>query len=549
MKQSVTKLVLYTLVISLIFFIFEQSAKGQSVFEDSLPSLRGNEAIELLRKNGQYESLTKAIKQTREENKQTEKLPIEDIIAQSAKLLASDGKAGDRFGKSVAVSGNTAIVGANSSNTGNQGSVYVFVRSGTSWVQQAQLLASDGELNDNFGSSVAIDGDTIVVGADYDDVGANIEQGSAYIFTRSGTTWTQQAQLTTIGDSAYTYFGKSVAVSGNTVIVGAYWDDVGANINQGSAYIFTRSGNIWAMQAQLFAADGTAFDIFGYSVSISGETAIVGAPGDDVIVNTHQGSAYIFTRSGTLWTQQAKLTSLSNSFAPFFGGSVAISGETAIIGAPYASVGNNTLQGSAYIFTRSGTTWTEQTRLSIAGGVYLSNFGFSVAISGETVVVGAYGDDIGTNHSQGSAYVFFRSGITWTQQPRLNAADGAQEDYFGYSVAISGNNIIIGSILDNIGGNTYQGSAYVFRVSAGASISGRILTPDGLGLRNAVVRMTKQNGETLTMRSSSFGYYHFDNIEVGETIIMSVISKRFQFASQIVSVQEELNELDFIALP
>ena len=181
-------------------------------------------------------------------------------------------------------------VGANA----DQGSAYIFARVNGSWNQQAQLTATVGAANDRFGGSVAVNGDTVIVGAPQNDVGANADQGSAYVFTRSGTTWTQQQQLNSTGGAANDNFGGSVGISGDTVIVGAYLNTVGANTNQGSAYIFIRNNTTWTQQQRLTAADGAANDNFGYSVAISNNTAIVGAALDDVGANADQGSAYIF---------------------------------------------------------------------------------------------------------------------------------------------------------------------------------------------------------------------------------------------------------------
>ena len=175
----------------------------------------------------------------------------------------------------------------------DQGSAYVFTRSGTVWTQQAKLTAADGTANDSFGISVAISGDTALVGAYTDDVGGNILQGSAYIFTRSGTNWTQQQKLTASDGAANDRFGFSVALSGGTALVGAWLDDVGANANQGSAYVFKRLGTLWTEQQRLTASDGEASDTFGYSVVLSGDTAIIGTAFDDVGANNAQGSAYI----------------------------------------------------------------------------------------------------------------------------------------------------------------------------------------------------------------------------------------------------------------
>ncbi|MBY0112375.1 MAG: hypothetical protein K2Y21_06105 [Phycisphaerales bacterium] len=392
-------------------------------------------------------------------------------VQQSKLATALDGRAGDRFGSSVAISGDTAIIGAPNQDLGfltpDQGAAWVFSRIGSTWIgPDLQLLASGGAASDNFGFSVALSGDTALVGASGDDVGANIDQGSVYVFTRSGTTWTQQAQLTATGGAAGDSFGISVALSGDTALVGANADDVGANANQGSAYIFTRSGSTWTQQAQLTASGGAANDLFGVSVALSGDTALVGAYGDDIGANTNQGSAYIFTRSGSTWIQQAQLTATGGAANDLFGVFVALSGDTALVGASADDVGANTDQGSAYIFTRSGITWTQQAQLTATGGSAGDQFGYSVALSGDTALVGANLDDVGANLDQGSAYVFTRSGTTWTQQAQLTATSGAAFDYFGITVALSGDTALVGANLDNVGANTDQGSAWTFDVPA-----------------------------------------------------------------------------------
>jgi hypothetical protein len=326
--------------------------------------------------------------------------------------------------------------------------------------------ASDGATNDYFGYSVAISGDYAIVGAYGADIGANANQGAAYIFVRSGGTWTQQAKLTANDGAAGDVFGSSVAISGDYAIVGAYLDGIGANIFQGSAYVFVRSGNSWTQQAKLIANDGATNDYFGTSVAISGDYALVGSYSDDIGANTDQGSAYVFARSGTDWTQQAKLTANDGAAGDYFGLSVAISGDYAIVGANGDDIGAKNDQGSAYLFVRSVSGWTFQTKLIANDGVATDFFGTSVAISGDYALVGAYSDDVGTNVDQGSAYVFVRSGTNWTQQDKLTAIDGAAGDYFGSSVAISGDYTIVGAYSNDIGANANQGSAYVFKRSS-----------------------------------------------------------------------------------
>ena len=376
------------------------------------------------------------------------------------KELASDGASHDRFGVSVSVSGDTAIMGAylDGDNGSKSGSVYIFTRSGSTWSQQAKLTPGDGASDDNFGISVSVSGDTAIVGANFDDDNGEAS-GSAYIFTRSGSTWSQQAKLTHGDGDADDWFGYSVSVSEaeDTVIVGAFRDDDNGS-NSGSAYIFTRSGNTWTQQAKITPNDGAANDLLGWSVSVSGDTVIVGANQDDDN-GSGSGSAYIFTRSGTNWSQQAKLTHGDGAADDWFGYSVSVSGDTVIVGA-CRDDDNGSKSGSAYIFTRSGTNWSQQSKLTPSDGAASDYFGYSVSVSGDTVIVGAYLDDDNGDGS-GSAYIFTRSGTDWSQQAKPIPGDGAADDYFGLSVSVSGDTAIVGAYLDDDNGYD-RGSAYVF---------------------------------------------------------------------------------------
>jgi hypothetical protein len=273
------------------------------------------------------------------------------------------GAAQDYFGSAVSLSadGSTALVGASSDDVGtkiDQGSAYVFIRLGGIWLPQQQLVASDGLSFDYFGSAVSLsaDGNTALVGAAFDHIGANNYQGSVYIFVRTGTTWTQQQKLLASDGAAQDYFGWSVSLSadGSIALVGAYRDDVGATDDQGSAYVFIRSGTIWTQQQQLIASDGATGDYFGRSVSLSanGNTALVGAYRDDVGATDDQGSAYGFTRSGTIWTQKRKHLASDGAADDYFGYSVSLSadGSTALVGASEDNIGAHPDQGSAWVF-------------------------------------------------------------------------------------------------------------------------------------------------------------------------------------------------------
>ena len=378
-------------------------------------------------------------------------------FVQQSKLTASDGAVDDQFGVSITISGDTAVVGAyqDDDKGTDSGSAYVFVRSGTTWSQQAKLTASDGAAGDRFGVSIAISGDTAVVGA-YQDDDKGTDSGSAYVFVRSGSTWPQQAKLTAIDGAAVDEFGGYVTISGDTAVVGAREDD-DAGQASGSVYVFVRSGTTWSQQAKLMAGDGAAGDEFGVSVDISGETLVVGSWGDDD-KGTSSGSAYVFVRSGSTWTQQAKLTASDGAAIDLFGRSLAFSGDTAVVGA-YQGDDKGTDSGSAYVFVRSGTTWTQQAKLTASDGAALDWFGYAVATKGDTIVIGARLADLGVN--AGAVYVFESSGSTWSHQAKLTASNAAASDVFGDSVAIEGDTVVIGPGGDDDKGSN-SGSAYVF---------------------------------------------------------------------------------------
>jgi uncharacterized protein with FMN-binding domain len=211
--------------------------------------------------------------------------------------------------------------------------------SANGYIQQQKVTASDGEAKDWLGWSIALDGDTAVVGAPSDDIGQTTDQGSAYVFTRNGGVWTQQQRLIANDGGAGDYFGNSVAISGDTVVVGAFLDDVVANANQGSVYVFVRSGGVWTQQQKLTANDGAASDNFGSAVAINGDTVVVGAEQDNIGTNSIQGSAYVFIRSGNNWAQKQKLTANDGTANDHFGSAVAISSDTIVVGAVYDNIG------------------------------------------------------------------------------------------------------------------------------------------------------------------------------------------------------------------
>jgi len=337
----------------------------------------------------------------------------------------------------------------------------------TNWTETQKLLPSDGAEEDFFGQSVSLDGDTALIGAYFDDGG----QGSAYVYTNTGTTWTQQAKLVASDGEAGDWFGYSVSLQGDTALIGAYMDDDTAE-HCGSAYVFVRSDTTWTQQSKLLAADGAYLDAFGAGVSLSEDTALIGTPGDDDN-GLNSGSAYVFTRSGTIWTQQAKLLASDGATEDTLGWSVSADGDTALIGAG-ADDDNGADSGSAYVFTRTGITWTQQQKLLASDGAAGDYFSSSLALDTDMALIGASSDDDNGNWS-GSAYTFLRVGTTWTQQQKLQPSDNAEGDSFGSAVSLDDTTALIGAFNDD-----YTGSAYVF-VYAGSTWTqqAKLVSSDG----------------------------------------------------------------------
>ncbi|UCF43883.1 MAG: hypothetical protein JSV99_02880 [Planctomycetota bacterium] len=385
--------------------------------------------------------------------------PARADYSELAKLTASDGSRHDYFGASVSVSGDYAIIGAYGYG-GYSGSAYIFKREGEVWIEQANLTASDGAYSDYFGGSVSISGDYAIVGAGLDDDNGNWS-GSAYIFKREGQVWSQQGKLTASDGAESDLFGCAVSISEDYAIVGAYGDNDNGN-NSGSAYIFKRDGTVWSEQDKLTASDDAADDWFGWSVSISGDYAIVGVCRDDDN-GYDSGSSYIFKRDGMFWSEQDKLTASDGNEIDWFGTCVSISGDYAIIGANYDD-DNGSSSGSAYIFKREGEVWIEQDKLTASDGTADDRFGGSVSISGDYVIIGAQRDGDNGYHS-GSAYIFKRDGKTWSEEAKLTASDGYDRDYFGGSVCVVGSDYAVVGAYYGDGNWTDSGAAYLFDVA------------------------------------------------------------------------------------
>jgi hypothetical protein len=364
----------------------------------------------------------------------------------------------------VALDGDTLVLGAPSAvvdSAQQVGRAFVVLREGSNWTQQAELIPSpdDRAAFDEFGSSVAISGDTAIVGARRH----NSDQGAAYVFVRSGTTWTQQAQLTASDGAASHGFGAAVALTGDTAVIGAGGADAG--------YVFKRTGATWTQQPRLAASDGAAGDGFGCAVAVSGDSALIGAPGKA----TGAGAAYLFKSAGGDWSSpaQTKLTAGGGANA-YLGYAVDLSGRVALLGAP-GETGN---AGAGYVFYSNGATWSQQARLAVTGGAASDRAGLTVNLGGEQADVALLGAP-GAATTKGAAYLFARQGTTWPASASnpLTASAGADNDALGRSVALFGDAAVAVA--------PGAADAYVYRFDCGF---GRDWTARGLAVRRPALQ-------------------------------------------------------------
>jgi hypothetical protein len=390
-----------------------------------------------------------------------------DPLVQLAQLSASDGKVGDQFGSSVAVSGNTAVVGAPNASDGSQslGAAYVFVKAANGWnnmTQTAKLTGSDSGVTIPSGSPVAISGNTIVTSA-FD---STISQYALLVFVEPATGWadmTQTAELT-VSDGGTNAGGfAGIAISGDTIAAGVPTSTVNGNRQQGAAYVFVKPAGGWqnmTQTAKLTASDGQPASVFGWSVSEYGRTVVAGAIGN----NFGQGAAYVFVEPKGGWsnmTQTAELTASDGAANFNFGYSVSASSSTIVIGAPFTIVGSKFQQGKAYIFVKPLNGWKsadENAQLTARNGIATNYFGYSVAISASSILVGAPN----VNQGQGAAYLFLKPASGWLTTSRYNAELVPQGNNVGAASALAGATLLVGAPSGLFGGHQHQGAAFVF---------------------------------------------------------------------------------------
>jgi len=278
---------------------------------------------------------------------------------------------------------------------------------------QTKLVASDPTIRPYFGLAVDVEGSTAVVGARVSPKGGpGTQTGAVYVYESSSGLWSEQAKLTPSDGQPYDYFGNAVAFGGNTALAGAWRHGTG-----GAVYVFERSASTWTEVHKLVANDAGPLDAFGFSVAFSGDTFVAGAPQNDTLAGIDAGSAYVFVRSGNNWVQQAQLTPAGAGADELFGYSVSVDGDLAVVGAYKGLPGGNEF-GAAYVFRRNGTAWSEEAELVSSGGEQ-NGFGSTLAVSGTTVVAGRLYDGL----TIGSAHVFERSGTSWSQTAELVASN------------------------------------------------------------------------------------------------------------------------------
>ncbi len=386
-------------------------------------------------------------------------LRIDPIIyEQTDKLKASDDSAGAGFGVSIAIDGDLAIVGAQGAAMG-VGAAYVFVRSGDQWTEEAKLVPGDTPAGALFGSAVALQGDYAAIGAKGDD----FSKGAVYVFKRASMAWTEQIKLKASDAQGADQLGYSIALDGDTVVAGAPGEDEKA-AEAGAAYVFHRDTmDAWSEQAKLTVLTGAQTDQVGRSVAIVGDVVTVGAPYANEMMLEDVGAVYTFTRDMMdAWTEDQKLQATTPAQGAKFGWSIAMSGSDLAIGAPMAVASTISTAGAVYVFTADIMgVYSEQQRLEASMPAVADHLGWSVDIDGDLVIAGVPEDD-GKATNTGSAYVFERSGMTWAEAGTITTNSEAQEDTFGRSVAIAGQWALIGAPgYDGAGGGS--GIAYAFK--------------------------------------------------------------------------------------
>ncbi len=399
---------------------------------------------------------------------------VQAQFLEDQKLIASDAEANDNFGISIHMNGDTIVVGSRFDNCAAGfacGSAYVYRFDGTSWIEDQKLTASDASGVDLFGNNVAISGDTIIVGALLDNCTAGNDCGAAYIYRYNGVSWIEEQKLTASDAGADDFYGFHVSIKGDVAVVGAYLADNGLVINSGSAYVYRYNGTTWVEEQKLTASDKDFSDTFGWSVSVGVDTILVSAAFADGTSEANSGAAYIFRYNGTSWIQEQKLVASDPQAAARFGTDVSLEGDTAVIGANLDDCADGIECGSAYVFRFDGVSWNEEIKLTATDAVTDKWFGISVSLNRGNILVGAHRDDCTGGDICGSAYLFNFDGATWSEAQKLTASDAEAGDFFGASVSIYGGKAISGAQNDSCALGVECGSVYAFNGPSDNSVA------------------------------------------------------------------------------
>lgn len=391
-----------------------------------------------------------------------------ETLVEQQKLTASDAGKRDWYGDSISISGNTVIVGASLANCtagSGCGAAYIYRFNGVGWIEEQKLTASNASFSDLFGTSVSVSSNVAVVGAEQGDCRIfDIDCGASYVYRFNGTNWIEEQELKATDDEESGGFGHSVAVSEDKIVIGRPYDDCIRGTGCGSVYVYRYNGTSWAEQQRLIALDAGNRNFFGQSVTVSNDIIVVGATGDNCIGSSSNvcGSAYVFRFNGTYWIQEQKLTASDAESEDLFGVSVSVSGDMAFVGAQRDDCTLGIDCGSAYIYQFNGTSWDEKQKLTASDKEVHDNFGNSVSLSGNIAIVGTRMSDYKTCIDCGSAYVYRFNGFNWVEIQKLIASDAEQNDWFGSAVSVSGDTVVVGSRFDDCKVGEDCGSAYVF---------------------------------------------------------------------------------------
>lgn len=439
--------------------------------------------------------------------------------AEQGQLIGSSLGVSDQYGAAIDLDGSTAVLGdrwTTVATLGQAGSAHVFVESGGIWAAEAALFAPDPTTSAAFGCAVALDGDTLAVGAERASSPGGAATGAVYVFTRNAGAWTLQQKVVGADSLTSDVFGRSVSVDGDTLAIGAAAADLPGKINAGAVYVFTRSGAVWSQQQKLIAASPSAAEQFGEEVELDGDSLAIGAPFAGTGGLASNGAAYVFTRVSSAWSMQQKLTASDAASFDGFGRSIALRGDRLLVGAPRDDNAGGVDAGASYAFSRSGSTWTEQQKLASPAPGANQSFGNDLGMSGAVALIGQGSREFPDATDTGDAFVFVNSGAAWFLETELFANDAAPGDEFGATVALDGARALVGAPY-----KPAHGVVYAFALTSSpvvyctSQVNSQGCTPSigfaGVPSASGVGAFTISAADVLNQRSGVL-FYGFDHV-------------------------------------